>query len=223
MTQQNYGHFLDNAKLPSGTTRFWLIRHALVDREARRTVYGSLDVALCAEDLAANRASYQALARRLPEEAAWYVSPLSRTTGTAQAIFEAGYGERPLRVEPRFIEQSMGEWHGLQHHEVTGKLRQAAHKFWSLAATEQPPGGDSMLDVCARVGHALDEMAVEHEGRDTVIVGHGGVIRAALSHALTIHPDNALRFSIQNLSVTILEHIEGHWRVVAVNEMPQVG
>jgi len=35
-----------------------------------------------------------------------------------------------------------------------------------------------------------------------------------------VHPDTALRFSIQNLSITILERIDCLWRVVTVNELP---
>lgn len=76
-----------------------------------------------------------------------------------------------------------------------------------------------MLDVCARVGHALDDLADQNAGQDTVVVSHGGAIRAALacaSHA----SDTALRFSVQNLSVSILERIDGFWRVVSVNELP---
>ncbi|KXV23853.1 phosphoglycerate mutase, partial [Gluconobacter japonicus] len=83
-----------------------------------------------------------------------------------------------------------------------------------------PPGGESMLDVCARVSHGLEDLANTHSGQDMVVVSHGGAIRAALSHALAIHPDIALRFTIQNLSISIIERINGLWRVVAVNELP---
>lgn len=77
-----------------------------------------------------------------------------------------------------------------------------------------------MLDVCARVSHALEELATANEGHDMVVVSHGGAIRAALAHALGVHPDTALRFTIQNLSISIIERINGMWRVVAVNELP---
>lgn len=217
---QSHGHFLDAMQLPSGVTRFWLIRHALVEPQARLRLYGALDVDVCGDSLMAQRPYYEAIARRLPEDARWVISPLRRTHATAQAIFEAGYGNRDMLIEPRFIEQSMGEWHDLPHGDLPRKLRQRAHDFWSTSASEQPPGGESMLDVCARVGHALDDLAEVNAGRDTVVVSHGGAIRAALSHALQVHPDTALRFAIQNLSLTILERINGVWRVVTVNELP---
>jgi len=99
-------------------------------------------------------------------------------------------------------------------------LRLPPNPFWSISACELPPGGESMLDVCARVAHGLEDLANAHEGEDMVIVSHGGAIRAALAHALGVHPDTALRFSIQNLSITILERIDCLWRVVTVNELP---
>jgi hypothetical protein len=43
-----------------------------------------------------------------------------------------------------------------------------------------------------------------------------------LAHALRIHAETALHFSIQNLSLTILERLEEGWRVVTVNELPGI-
>jgi alpha-ribazole phosphatase len=93
-------------------TNFWLIRHALVDENARAILYGTMDVELCPSTLIEQAPMYQALARRLPQPALWSVTPLSRTRRTAEAIFAAGYPRAPLAVEPDLIEQSLGEWHG---------------------------------------------------------------------------------------------------------------
>jgi broad specificity phosphatase PhoE len=218
----NHGNFLDAPQLKAGVTRFWLIRHALVEENARMHVYGALDVPLCPDSLIAQRPMYEALARRLPQEANWVVSPLSRTHRTARAVQEAGYGERALIEEAGFTEQSLGEWHGLTHDELPQHLALPAHVFWSTSASERPPGGESMLDVCARVGVTLDRLADLHEGEDTVVVSHGGAIRGALAHALRIHADTALHFSIQNLSLTIIERLPQAWRIVAVNELPGI-
>lgn len=79
-----------------------------------------------------------------------------------------------------------------------------------------------MIDVCARVGRLLDRLAADYAGQDIVAVSHGGVIRAALAHALRIHAETALHFSVQNLSLTILERLDAGWRVVTVNELPGV-
>ncbi|ATU73946.1 cell division protein FtsK [Komagataeibacter rhaeticus] len=219
--QTNHGNFLDTPQLQKGVTRFWLIRHALVEQNARMRLYGTMDVALCPDSLKTQRWMYAALARRLPHPALWFTSPLSRTQHTARAIQEAGYGQHELHVEPDLIEQSLGEWHGIEHHTLPERLNLPAHPFWSVSATEQPPQGESMVQVCARVGACLDRLAARHAGQDMVVVSHGGAIRGALAHALRIHADTALHFSIQNLSLSIIERLPEGWRIVTVNELPQ--
>jgi alpha-ribazole phosphatase len=202
-------------------TRFWLIRHALVEENARAILYGVMDVALCETTLLEQAPMYRALADRLPRPARWIATPLSRTQRTAAAIFAAGYPPaEPLAIEPDMIEQSLGEWQGLPHAELPEKLANPKHAFWPLSGDEKPPGGESMVEVVARAGATLERLATDHAGEDVVIVSHGGTIRAAVAHALGVAPDNALHLSIQNLSLTRLErHPEG-WRVVCVNELP---
>ncbi|MCX2563530.1 histidine phosphatase family protein [Acetobacter thailandicus] len=220
--QFNQGNFLDTPQLASGITRFWFIRHALVEQNARMNLYGTLDVPLCPDTLIAQRPMYEALAARLPREAHWLVTPLSRTRKTAEAIWDAGYGPAHADVEPGFIEQNLGDWQGMPHSDVTAYLYMPPHPFWPVSATECPPDGESMVEVTARAGRALDRLSHQYAGQNIIAVSHGGAIRAALSHALSVHIETALHFSIQNLSVTILERLDEGWRVVTVNELPGI-
>ena len=201
-------------------TRFWLIRHALVEENARAILYGVMDVPLCETTLLEQAPMYRALARRLPRPATWKVTPLSRTRRTAQAIFASGYPPTELQVEPDLIEQDLGDWQGLPHDDLPARLALPKHAFWPLAGDEVPPGGESMEAVIDRTGAALERLANTNRDRDVVIVSHGGTIRAAVAHALRIEADNALHLSIQNLSLTRLERTPEGWRVVCVNELP---
>jgi broad specificity phosphatase PhoE len=202
------------------TTRLFLVRHALVEPSARLTQYGTMDVGLCELALAQEAASYRWLAARLPRPARWCVTPLSRTRATAAAIFAAGYPEAPLETHPELIEQRLGQWQGLPHEAFAERLRQKPHPFWSIAADERPPDGESFCDVIARVGPSLDRLVAEEVGRDVVIVAHGGSIRAALAHAMGVQPEAVLAFSIKNLSLTRIEKVGTDWRIAAVNEEP---
>jgi alpha-ribazole phosphatase len=201
-------------------TRFWLIRHAIVDENARAILYGIMDVPLCETSLLEQAPMYCALAARLPRPAVWKVTPLSRTRRTAEAIFAAGYPRAEPEVEPDLIEQSLGEWQGLPHAELPARLALPKHAFWPLAGHERPPGGETMADVIARVGASLESLAVQHADEDVVVVSHGGAIRAAVAHCLRIGPDNSLHLVVQNLSLTRLEKNPDGWRVVCVNELP---
>jgi broad specificity phosphatase PhoE len=204
----------------SEPTRLWLIRHALVEENARAILYGTMDVELCPTTLIEQAPMYRALAERLPRPAVWVVTPLSRTRRTAEAIFAAGYPAQPLAVEPDLIEQHLGEWQGIGHAELPHRLAQPKHPFWPLAGTERPPGGESFQEMIHRVGPAIELLAARHPARHVVAVSHGGTIRAAVAHCLRIRADNALHLSSNNLSLTLLERHPDGWRVVCVNELP---
>jgi alpha-ribazole phosphatase len=199
-------------------TRFWLLRHAIVEENARAVLYGRMDVEICALSLQSQGAAYKALAERLPQGAVWVVTPLSRTRRTAAAIQQAGYPDTQLLVEPGLTEQDLGEWQGLPHADLPARLREPAHAFWPLGATETPPGGESMEHVVHRVGAALEGLAQAYAGRDVVAVSHGGAIRAAIGHATGAGARAALHFSVPNLSLTVLERFPQGWRVLCVDE-----
>jgi broad specificity phosphatase PhoE len=199
-------------------TRFWLLRHAMVDEASRAFLYGRMDVPCCPDALVRQAGAYAILARRLPRGAAWVVSPLTRTQRTAAAIQQAGYPATPAAVEPGLTEQDLGEWQGLPHADLPARLREPAHAFWPLGATETPPGGESIATVVRRVGATLERLAAAHAGGDVVAVSHGGAIRAAVAHAAGVSPHAVLHFSVQNLSLTVLERQPVGWRVVSVNE-----
>jgi alpha-ribazole phosphatase len=200
-------------------TRWWWIRHAPVVGHGGR-IYGQDDFAAdCA-----NAVLFQLLAARLPAEALWITTPLVRTRQTADALIAAG-APKPAGEdqEPAFLEQHFGEWQGLTHDELQARRDGAWSRFWHAPASEKPPGGESFADVVARVGTAIRRIGSREAGRDIVVVGHGGSIRAALAHALAVDADRALGFAIDNCSLTRLDHFpsDGAWRIGSVNFLPQ--
>jgi broad specificity phosphatase PhoE len=80
--------------------------------------------------------------------------------------------------------------------------------------------------VIDRVSCAIHELVEAHTGRDIIAVAHGGTIRAALALALGLDPEASLAFTIENCSITRIDHIDGPgmghgWRVVTVNRPPR--
>lgn len=198
-------------------TRFWLIRHAIVAKDELERVYGNKDVPICLDNLAAQGHVYAALAARLPRPATWLATPLSRTQRTAAAIFDAGYPAQDLILEPNLAEQHLGVLQGVLRDEVSSKLTQPAPPFWPIAPDEVPEGGESVVQMQARVGEALERLARTHAGRDVVIVSHGGPIRCAIGHAMGVGAPPILHLSVQNLSLTRIDHLAHGWRVDWVN------
>ena len=207
-------------------TRFWLIRHALVTPDAQAILYGTLDVDLCTVTMDAQKDRYAALAKRLPKQAVWVVSPLSRTQLTAETIIDAGYGVAKPEIEPSLIEQDFGAWQGLPMRDILSRPAHAAHPFWPVGAGETPPEGEAFDAMITRVGVALERLAKAYPGKDVIAVSHGGAIRAAIAYALGLTAHQALCLAVDNLSVSRIERHDSvlkagpgtAWRFVSLNE-----
>jgi len=206
-------------------TRFWWVRHAPVDHGGR--IYGQLDLSCdCTET-----AIFTGLAGQLPRDAVWVTSNLRRTHETASAIVRAGLPGPQLIPGPDVIaiadlaEQHFGQWQGLAHEDLRQSRAGDFHRFWHAPAHEAAPGGESFFAVVERVSRAVRQLVETYPGRDVIAVAHGGTIRAALALALGLDPEAALSFTIENCSITRIDHVEGPgmghgWRVVTVNRPP---
>lgn len=194
-----------SAATSTAVTRWWLVRHAPIAAPPG-LITGQLDLDADVSGVT--------VAGGLPPGAVWLATPLRRTRQTAAAL-----GMANPRVEPDLAEQSFGDWQGLTYDAVDAD---ASRRFWSAPAGERPPAGESFADVVARVSAAVERLTAAHAGRDMVAVVHAGTVRAALALALGLEPEAALRFQVDTLSLTRLDHVAtpGHppaWRVVGVN------
>ena len=202
-------------------TRWWWVRHAPVTDHGGR-LYGRTNVPANTSE----RPRFEGLARALPQDAVWLTSNLLRTHQTADAIAEAGHAVPERDIEADLDEQDFGAWHGLTWSEVASERGSGlAHKYWVAPAHITPPEGESFVQLVERVSAAVSRRTTQHAGRDIVAVAHGGSIRAALALALGLDAERALAFSIDNLSITRIDHVEGPakgqaWRVAAVNLPP---
>lgn len=198
--------------------QFWLIRHALVHPDSLAFLYGTNDVPVCSKTMAAQYGAYSALAARLPHPARVVCTPLSRTQLTADALVRAGHPEHERLIDQAFIEQDFGEWQGVPISQFEARSHEQRHPFWPIHATEIPPGGESFTQMIARVGAGLEALGQTTEIGNTIIVSHGGAIRAACAHAMGLTPHQALCLQIDNISLTRLEYGPQGWRVLSVNE-----
>ena len=208
------------------TTSFWWVRHAPVAAEGR--IYGQEDKPCDCSDAAV----FAGLARQLPRKAAWVTSNLRRTHETARAIVAAGLpgpAEIPgpqAEAIPDLAEQNFGDWQGMTYEELRQSRGGAFHRFWHAPAHLRVPGGESFVDMMARVSWTILQLIEKHRGRDIIAVAHGGTIRAALGLALGLDPEACLAFTMENCSVTRIDFIEGPgmghgWRVITVNRPPR--
>jgi alpha-ribazole phosphatase len=202
-------------------TRWWWIRHAPVRVDEGR-IYGQRDLPCDCSDVGA----FSGLAARLPRQATWITSHLARTRQTAQAILAAGDFAAPAEIieDKDLAEQHLGDWQGLDRRTFLMGRKQQPDSFWYAEADERAPNGESFTDLLARVEAAIARANAAHRGGDIVAVVHGGTIRAALVIALGLPPRGGFAFTIDNCSLTRLDHYQGQhgagWRVPMVNQRP---
>jgi broad specificity phosphatase PhoE len=78
-----------------------------------------------------------------------------------------------------------------------------------------PHGGESVASFAARVGRWLDGQA--QLGGRAVAVTHGGVVKAAVVHALGAPLAGFWRIDATPLAITELHAHDGRWTVTRVN------
>jgi alpha-ribazole phosphatase len=214
---------MSNPAKPSGnvvTTRWWWVRHAPV-REDNGCIYGQKDLGCDTSD----RVVFEAVGKILPRDAVWYASNLKRTHQTAAAIWTAGF-PKPSSMQhvADLAEQHLGEFQGMNRAAFLASQPIGSHWFGPI---DQPtPGGESFMDLYNRVRGAIERITAADAGKDIIAVAHGGTIKAAVGFALGNQPEKGLAFTIDNCSVTRLDHIAsaGHdgWRLPMVNQQPWI-
>ncbi|KAF1032723.1 MAG: Glucosyl-3-phosphoglycerate phosphatase [Pseudomonas sp.] len=176
------------------TTRLTLIAHASTraQKRARFGVDEPVDM-----DWQAAALSQAARFKRAPQV---LCGPELRTRQTA-ALFT----EHP-QVEDALRDCDFGDWQGLGIDEVEPHALQV----WMADSRAAPHGGESVVQLCERVGLWLGSL--ERTPGHVVAVTHPFVVRAALLQALQCPPALFNQIDVEPLSSTELR-FNGCWRL----------
>jgi probable phosphoglycerate mutase len=155
-------------------TRIIAVRHGETAWNVDTRIQGQLDIGLNDK----GRWQAQRAARTLAEESvdAVYSSDLSRANATAQAI--ADHAPVPLKVQTHtgLRERAFGKFEGQTYAAITEQWPEEA-RLWRIRDPDfAPVGGESPVQVLARVARTVDEIASRHLGEQIVLVSHGGVM-----------------------------------------------
>lgn len=161
--------------------RLHLIRHGETAWNAEGRVQGHADNPLNETGRRQALALRERLAGLRPVRL--YASSSQRARETAELAF--GHLGLDLELVPELREICLGEWEGQlyrdlesMHPEEVRLFREEPHRF-------RYPGAETFAEIQARGLAALDKILAGAEpGRDLVVVSHGAMIRALLSHYL---------------------------------------
>jgi broad specificity phosphatase PhoE len=127
-----------------------------------------------------------------------------RQTAVAAAL-------RSVVVDPALAECDFGAWAG----RALAGIDAADAALWMTDVDARPHGGESLRAFAARVAGWLDDQA-RRDGR-AVAVTHGGVVKAAVVHALGAPLEAFWRIDAAPLAITELHAHDGRWTVARVN------
>jgi probable phosphomutase (TIGR03848 family) len=163
-------------------------------------------------------AQAEAVAARLaalPRVDAVYCSPLERTRETARPIGQAR--GLPVKVDRGLLECDFGEWTGRPLKEL------AKEPAWATVQRYPSgfrfPGGESFLEMSARITGAVHRLAERHPEGVVVAVSHADPIKAAVADALGTHLDLFQRINVSPCSVTAVHYGPTGPAVLAVNSV----
>lgn len=191
-----------------------MIRHGQTGWNAEGRLQGRLDSHLSEVGGAQTERLAEALAA-VPLRAV-YSSPLLRALDTA-SVLAARHGLRVLIVDA-LKEISLGDWEGMTMDEVAARYpdRLAARRRDPLHVA--PEGGETILDVEARVLPAVHEIVAGHPDETVAVVAHGAVNKAILLSVLGSPLSAYAGMRQDNAAINVLEWDDRGPRVVALNE-----
>ncbi|QIL43090.1 histidine phosphatase family protein [Acidovorax sp. HDW3] len=187
-------------------TRIIAVRHGETAWNRDTRIQGHTDIALNATG------QWQArqLARALAQEplAAIYSSDLQRAQATAQAVAEATGA--PLHLDAGLRERGFGAFEGRSFAEIEAQLPEQARRWRQREPDYAPEGGETLLQLRARVHAATEGIAARHPGALLLLVAHGGVLDV-LYRAATRQSIQAPRtWQLTNTAINRLLWTPGH-------------
>ena len=142
-----------------------------------------------------------------------YASPLERTTETAKPIARL-LGLR-VRSDRGLLECDFGEWTGAQLKDLAKRPEWGAVQ--RCPSGFRFPGGESFLEMQARITSAIDRLTRLHPGGTVVAVSHADPIKAAVATAAGTHLDLFQRLTVAPCSVSALAYTPGGPHVLTIN------
>jgi probable phosphoglycerate mutase len=187
--------------------RLYYVRHGLTDWNVAARLQGRLDVPLNPEGrIQAEHCGHilRDLFRREnrePEALDYVSSPLGRARVTMEIMRAVlGLPAESYQVDDRLAEISFGEWEGLTYRDVlaldTDVVARREGSKWGFL----PPGGESYIEVSARVGAWYAAMT-----NDTVVTAHGGTGRALIAFLKIVPQEEATHHPIDQGVVHVFE------------------
>ncbi len=193
--------------------RLILVRHGETDANLNHYLQGQSD----GELNETGRRQAEDLARHLEDTPIEQVisSPLRRARDTAAAIARSHHLN--VKSEPLLREWNCGLLDGVPAEVFSKKLRESNVPL----SLFRPEGGETLSEVRERAARFLEDLTADSQGQTVLVCSHGDFMRALLSLLQQISIEQASGTYFDNASYTILELKNGHWQLIALNQLAE--
>ncbi len=193
----------------------YLIRHGETDWNLQGRIQGTTDVPLNDTGRQQARAVGRYLADRQDFER-MYTSGLTRAAATGEIIAE--HVDTPMVRDDRLREMDFGAWEGLTADELEKEFPSALRRVRSDPVNTPRPGGESTAEACDRILECMEDIAEETDQR-CLVVSHGGVLRALITHLLGMDLRHRYRLSVDNASISVVEFRDDDFFLHRLNQI----
>lgn len=142
-------------------------------------------------------------------------SPMLRCREFAESLGEKR--EIPVQVDERLREVGFGEWEGKTREELLAERAEEFEAFYTDPVNNTPSGAETVSDFYSRVSEAHADIKTTHQHRHVLLVGHAGVIRACLVHAMGATPDTMYNLEIRNGRISRVQFESLRTRLQLIN------
>ncbi|OGO35169.1 MAG: alpha-ribazole phosphatase [Chloroflexi bacterium RBG_16_57_11] len=186
------------------STRLLIVRHGQTDWNTSGRFQGQTDIPLNQTGVRQAQAIAELLSTEKPEVI--YTSDLTRAWKTAEIIHGALPKERrgQLIAEPRLREMCFGMWEGLTYGEIQARQPRVLQRWESDLKHNAPPGGETLLELAARVEAAYASILAAHPGGTVLLVAHGGPLQLLIAQALGMPAGRFWQLHLSNASLSEL-------------------
>ena len=195
-------------------TRFYFIRHGETQWNVEKRYQGHTDIPLSETGLKQG----ELLGKRFKNIPVDYVyaSPLIRAVETAKFVAEATNNE--LNTIDSFKEINFGEWEGHTVNELKQKYKDSYINFLKEPFKYGFPGEGSFDNVAKRVMEGIDQLLKAHEGKNIVVVSHGGILKIAIMYLMEMDGSFYRKLWLDNTSITTIDFRNNEKFLITYND-----
>lgn len=116
-------------------------------------------------------------------------SPLKRAIKTSRIV--ADKNNITLQIEESLIEQNYGIYEGVdrKNDNFLANKRNFAYRY---------PNGESMMQVAYRIYGLIDKIKAQYQGKNVLIISHGGVCRIIRTYFIDMSNDEFFSYTLEN-------------------------